>query len=398
MALRPTGTAVLLLGACLCLAPTSPAHAKDPPAGTGTISGRVIYRGRGLPAGRAVRVEAGSHFPLLGGPAERSQAVDKKGGFTFEKLPAATYWVIAYIDDDQDGRRSPGEICAYPRLAPIRVGPDHPHVKLTIELDPVHAILATRFRVQDGTSRVELAFVALYVRHPATGAPLADAAAAVEVDGQVQPLTYDPAFPGGAFVLYGDHRLAGERYIFTAQHPLLGKAKRRIALHGRHLGSEPYFIEPTPTRAPAGQPLTVGWHQPSWANFATLEAFEPDPLGGARRSWPLGLGSAAAADSPATLPLALGAGRTLRLEVVVAKADVRAENGEIWSFAARDHEVRVGAPGSRLELLKVPPPARPAPPKPLPASTPTAVRAGAAAAAPATQGAARPPAKTAPGK
>ncbi|HEY3352736.1 MAG TPA: hypothetical protein VGQ83_05775 [Polyangia bacterium] len=385
MAFRRTVTVACLALALLLSPPGATAKGVDQ-ADTGTISGRVVYRGRGIPKDRVVRVEVSQRFPLLSGTPDRSMVVDKKGEFTFKDLPAGTYWVVGYIDDDRDGHRGPGEICAFPRIAPMKVGRDHPHVRMSVELDPVHAILATRFRRTTGTARLELAFAALYARDPATGAPLPDAVATVEIDGHPRDLTWDPAFPGGAFVLYGDGAPAGERYVFFVSHPALGKARRRVPLHGRNFRFEPFFTAPTPIATPRGRELKVGWHQPAWANFATLEVFEPDPLGGLRRRWPESLGVVLATESPAVLPRDLLAGRRLHLHVVAGRADVRAENGEIWYFGAAGHEVQVGAPGTPLQLLKVAQPQAKEPPgpgprPPVPASSPAP--SGSAASRPA---------------
>jgi hypothetical protein len=349
MALRPTVAATGLTALAVLLSPAALAAKES--AGTGAISGKVVYRGHGLPRERPVRVEVSTRFPIMASAPDRSLVVDKKGGFDFPDLAAGTYWVVAYIDDDRDGHRGPGEICGFPRIAPIYVGPDHPHVKLTIDLDPVHAILATRFRVAGGKTRLDLAFAAVYARNPATGAPLPDATATVEFDGQAHPLTWDPAFPGGALVLYGEALPATDRYVFVVSHPALGKTRRRVVLHARSLGTEPLFVAPTPIEAPRGKQLEVGWHQPAWANFATLEVFEPDPLGGLRRRVPAEMAAAVTAQSPVVVPADLLAGQRLRLELIAGRADVRAENGEIWAYAVAGHEVKLGAPGSPVRTL-----------------------------------------------
>ena len=325
---------------------------------TGTLWGRVVYRGRGIPHGRTVRIEIGTRFPLLGG-GERSQKVDSRGGFSFPDLPAGSYWVVAYIDDDADGRRGPGEICGFPRAAPVIVGPGHGRVRIKIDLDPVHAIVATRFRRHQGSARNHLAFAALYARDPATGKPLLDAEASLEEDGQSRPLTYDPGFPGGAYVAYGAGQPAAERFVFTISHPALGRVRRRIVLHGRSLGSEPTFPIDAPARAVAGQDLKVPFRQPPWANFATLEVFESDRLTGLRRLWPAAVGESPSAESPALVPGRLLWSGRRRLEVVAGRADVRAENGEIWAFAVAGREIQVGP--APIPPAVLPPSARPRP-------------------------------------
>ena len=254
--------------------------------------------------------------------------------------------MVAYIDDDKNGRRTAGEICGFPRVAPVYVGPDHRRERVRIELDPVHAIVATRFVPGSGKakpSRVELAFAALYARHPQTGAPLADAQVTLEEDGQPRTLAHDPTFPGGAHVVFGEGRPAAERFVFIVSHPALGKAKRRVAVHNRTLGSAPVILPTLPSSPPAGRDLTVEWRQPQWANFATVEVYEPDPAGGPRRVWPEGLGQVVSYDRRALIPGALlTVGRRLRLDVVAGRADVRTENGQIWATAVTSRTITIG--------------------------------------------------------
>ena len=336
----------------------------------------MTVRGRNLPPGRAARVEASRTFPLFGTAGQRNVAVNRKGEFTIDKLPDGFYWVVAYLDDDKNGRRSPGEICGFPRLAPVFAGPEHRRVRVPIEVDPVHAIVATRFvpgSSKAKPARLELAFAALYARHPATGAPLADAQVRLEEDGRTREVAWDSGFPGGAHVAYADGHPAAERFVFVVSHPALGKAKRRVALHGRLLGSEPVIAPPVPASPPAGQDLAVEWRQPPWANFATLEVYEVGAAGGPRRVWPEGFGAGASYDGRAVIPGALlTPGRRLRVDVVAGRADVRTENGQIWATAVAGREIVVS-------LHAAPPP------RPGGAPTPGATPPKAGAAPPATR-------------
>lgn len=109
--------------------------------------------------------------------------------------------------------------------------------------------------------------------------------------------------------------------------------------------------------------FSVEWEQPHWANFAVVELFEQHPLGGLRRVWPERLEAETSALSPAVLPSRLLApGKRLRVEVVAGRADVRAENGEIWALAGVGHEVGAA-------------PAGPTPPGPTAAPAPSPERA-----------------------
>jgi hypothetical protein len=393
-------THLLLLGlaAAAVAGPPAPAAAADPrPANQ--LYGRVTVRGRNLPPGRSVRVEASTSFPLFGAATARGVAVNRKGEFTIDKLADGFYWVVAYIDDDKDGRRSAGEICGFPRVAPVFAGPDHRRVRVPIELDVVHAVVATRFVRGSGKAqpaRLELAFAALYARHPATGAPLPDAQVTLEEDGRTRELAWDPTFPGGAHVAYGAGQPAAERFVFLVSHPALGKAKRRVALHARTLGTEPVISPTLPAAPPAGEDLVVEWRQPSWANFATVELFEPGPAGPPQRVWPEGLGGAVSHDGRAVIPAAvLTPGRRLRVDVVAGRADVRTENGQIWATAVAGRELVVGprrvpAPGTGAPPAKGPTapakgPTAPAKGPTAPAGAPAAApKAGAPAARPAT--------------
>jgi hypothetical protein len=386
--IRLLALGLLALG-LLALASAAPAaaapKAKAAEPGANQLYGRVTLRGRNLPGGRAVRVEAARSFFLFAGQGERSVAVNKKGEFTIDKLPEGFYWVVAYIDDNKDGHRSPGEICGFPRVAPVFVGPpDHQRVRVPIELDVVHALVTTRFVPGQGKAkpaRLELAFAALYARHPATGAPLPDAEVTLEEDGKSRDVKWDPAFPGGAHVAYGDGQPAAERFVFTVSHPALGKAKRRIALHGRTLGGQPAISAELPASPPAGEDLTVEWHQPPWANFATLEVHEVPPAGAPRRVWPEGWGGGLSYDGKAVIPGALlTPGRRLRVDVIAGRADVRTENGQIWATAVSGREIVVG----RAAPSRPPAPKPGATPAPKPGAAPAAKPPTAPASAPRT--------------
>ena len=343
----------------LALAATGPALGAPPVAGDNVMYGVARMRGRGFPKGRVVRVEASPTFFLFGDRGKYSGVADQSGRFKIEHLPDGFYWVVAYIDDDKDGRRTPGEISGYPRLAPIFVGPQHRRERVTIEMDPVHAILATRFipaAKPNEEPRLELAFAAVYVRHPATGAPLPDAVVEMEEDEQRMPLPFDAAFPGGAHAVRGEGRPAGERYVFVVSHPALGRAPRRIALHSRSVGAVPRFASAPPASPPPLCDLPITWNEPAWVNFATVEVHE-HTAAGLRRLWPEDPAAAVSLERRAVIPGGLLLpGRRLRIALVFGRADVRAEQGEIWATSVAERDITVAA---------TPPPqdAKPAPPK-----------------------------------
>jgi hypothetical protein len=329
-----------------------PKPKSKPTPAKGSIYGAVHALGASM-RGRAVRVEVSTQFPLLGSaPDAQSLPVGGDGRFSSGELRSGTYWVVAYIDDDGDGKRTPGEICGFPRIVPVDVGPTHPRFRVTIDLDPVHAILATRFRRGPASSRLELAFVAVFVRDPKTGRSLEDAVVNLTEDGKTRELGFDPSFPGGAFVDVGHGRPPGERFVFTVSHQALGRTPRRVVLHTRSLGTEPALVQPAGTKVPAAEDLSVAWTQPQWANFAVVELYEPDPLSGLRRLFPEAVAHAVTASSPALVQQRLLVqGHRVTLQLHAGRADVRAENGEIWAMAATSREITVG-------------PARPGAPKP----------------------------------
>jgi hypothetical protein len=320
--LRAFAVLAVLLAAGL---DATPAVARETAPTTGSIYGRITMRGRGLSRSRTVRVDVSPIFPLIATPAARS---------------------VGGAPGGPDTKARPG----FRHLAPVFVGPDHWRVRVPIELDPVHAVVATRFRPARGKApmQVGLTFAALMARDPATGAPLKDATVTLEVGGTRRPLTYDPTFPGGAFVLHGDGGPAPDRFVFDVTHPALGKLRRRIALHSRNLGSEPVLLGNRPTHPVPGNDLRLAWHQAPWANFASVEVFAADPAGAWRRIWPAAHGLTHSVASPVTIPGKLFTpGRRLRIRVVAGRADVRAENGEIWATAATELEVTVAGGGAR---------------------------------------------------
>jgi hypothetical protein len=247
------------LAALLVFAAAIPARAAG--AERLKISGRVTFGGHRLPAGRKVRVQISREFPGDGGQADKQVAVSGSGRFALDRVPPGDWWLAAWIDDDGDGRLSPGrEITGYSTINPVQVGGGRSSFAAVIDLDPILVTVVTRFEPASGATPSRRVLESLRV------IPLDPWTAHLLTDARVRVGDRDLRFSAsdGCFLLApATPEDALGRYVVEVLHPAYGRAPRRRSIAPRAFGAVPE-ARIVGTR--------VEWTSPPWANFATVTA------------------------------------------------------------------------------------------------------------------------------
>ena len=287
------------------------------------ITGRVTFDGRKVPTDRKIFAQLSADFPGAGGAADFTTKVDSAGRFTFDRVPEGNWWLLAWIDDDGDGKLTPGkEIMGYSTINPVPIGDGRTSFQAKVDLDPILVTLVTRFEPAKGPAPARRVLESLRIipLHPHTAKFLEDAEVIVSVK-KIQLAT-----EGGSFVFAPDppEDVAGN-YKVEVTHPAYGRASKKRLIAPRAFGAVP-DAKLTDKR--------VEWTQPAWANMAMVRASLPNGMVLYDR----------AARSPLDLPeLAPG-------------ANVRVRVGRVDIQHAGDVTLQVG------EVVLKAPPAAPTPP------------------------------------
>jgi hypothetical protein len=290
------------------------------------VSGRVTFEGHRLPAGRKARVQIWRDLPRAGATPERQVDVGPTGRFAMSALPAGTYWLCAYVDDEQDKAFEINqEISGFATTNPVPLGEGRNAFAATIDLDAVQVLLTTRFQPGEGAapSRRMLESLRVVPLHPGKGQLLGDAQ--VTVNGETVALAEQES----AFVYAPKPpEEARPRYVIEVTHPVYGRAPRRHAVAPRAFGAIP------DAKLVDGR---VEWTSPPWANYWHVEARKPD--------------GTVVYNAPARSPLALPdlpAGSVVRVQV--GRADVQHPGDLSISFG----EVELHVPGAAAATKRAP--------------------------------------------
>jgi hypothetical protein len=326
----------LLLGAA-----TRPAFSAARPPRL-KITGKVTLEEKRLPPGRKVRAQLSRDFPAVPGAVDFTVKVDGSGHFTFDRVPEGNWWLLAWIDDDGDGKLTPGkEIMGYSTINPVPIGEGRTSFAAKLDLDPIQVTLVTRFEPARGPAPARRVLESLRVvpLDPKTGKFLDDA----EVIVSQKKIQLAP--DGGSFLFAPDppEEVAG-RYTLEVTHPVFGRAAKKRLIAPRAFGA-------VPDAKLEGR--RVSWTQPPWANMAQVRATAP--------------GGNLLYDRAARSPL--------DLTDLVPNATVRVRVGRVDIQHAGAVTLQVGE-----AVLKA---GAALPPNGTPASAPTASAPGAAAAPPA---------------
>jgi hypothetical protein len=309
------------------------AEARPPREERLKIVGRVTFDDRKIPPDRKIFAQLSADFPGAGGAADFTTKVDSAGRFTFDKVPAGNWWLLAWVDDDGDGKLSLGkEIMGYSTINPVPIGEGRSSFAAKVDLDPVLVTLVTRFEPARGNmpARRVLESLRIVPLHPKTAKFLEDA----EVIVSSKKIQLAPE--GGSFLFAPDppEDIAGN-YKVEVTHSAYGRGPKKRLIAPRAFGALPE------ARLDGKR---VEWTQPPWANMAMVRASLANGT----------LLYDKAARSPLELPdLAPG-------------ANVRVRVGRVDIQHAGDVTLQVGE-----VLLKVPP-AAPAPPAKTPPTAPSA--------------------------
>ena len=326
------------------------AEARPPREERLKITGRVTFDGHKLPTDRKVFAQLSRDFPGAAGAADFTTKVDSAGRFTFDKVPEGNWWLLAWVDDDGDGKLTPGkEIMGYSTINPVPIGEGRTSFVAKVDLDPILVTLVTRFEPARGTAPARRVLESLRIvpLHPKTAKFLEDA----EVIVSSKKIQLAPE--GGSFLFAPDppEDVAGN-YKVEVTHAAYGRGAKKRLIAPRAFGAVPdaKLVE-----------KRVEWTQPPWANMAMVRASLANGT----------LLYDKAARSPLELP-DLAPGATVRVRV-----------GRVDIQHAGDVTLQVGE-----VLLKVPP----APPGAKPPTPPSPPAAPAKAPPPPTNTPAAPPA------
>src|SRR5262249_13902689 len=225
------------------------------------ITGRVTFDGKKIPPGRKIFAQPSADFPGAGGTADFTTKVDSAGRFTFDRGPEGSWWLLAWVDDDGDGKLTPGkEIMGYNTINPVPIGDGRTSFAAKVDLDPILVTLVTRFEPARGTMppRRVLESLRIVPLHPKTAKFLEDA----EVIVSSKKIQLAPE--GGSFLFAPDppEDVAGN-YKVELTRSAYGRASKKRLIAPRAFGA-------VPEAHLDGK--RVEWTQPPWANMAMVRA------------------------------------------------------------------------------------------------------------------------------